>query len=319
MNTLSRKKVLIVGATGFIGRNLTEKLSRKKCQVSILLRNKKDIIRFSNLDAKFFVGSLSSIAKLKQATKNIDIVFNCSGALPHHRLSDNLYKKTNVDGVKNLMDVCLKNKVKLVVHLSTVGIYGNISKNTSELSVPKPVDVYSKSKLAGDEIVYLYRKKGLKTVIIRPTIAYGPGDTRPAIFGMVKLIKYNLFVPIGSGKNFFHTVFIDNLIQAIILSATKKSAVNEDFIIGDIPCPRARTLWSKIAKNLGKKLLPVYVPKFMAYLGLGLFFKRQVNFLSENKKYNTSKAVRLLNYKPKVSLTIGVKKTILWYKMQGLI
>lgn len=318
-NSLVNKKVLVVGASGFIGRNLTQKLLKEGARVSVLIRKNKDKNLFGNRKINYCLGDLLYYKSLLKATKGIEIVFNTSGALPYHKLSDVGYKQVNVYGVRNLMKAATKNKVKRVVHISTVGIYGNNVNNIDETTEPNPTDAYSKSKLSGERIVKKYQSKNLSTVIIRPTIAYGPYDTRPVILTLFKLVKNKFFIMIGDGKNYFHTVYVGNLVDAILLCAQKEDADGEDFIIGDDPCPKFVDLCNAIAKSMNKKISKFYIPRTLVFLVFGNFISRKLNFIMEQKRYRIDKAKKILGYKPKVDLKNGIKITYGWYKDNNLI
>ena len=286
-----------------------------------LIRKKKECFIFGDLRVQCCVGDLLDPNSLFMAMDDVDIVFNASGALPHHRLIDSDYWKINVDGVENLMQAALRRHVKKVVHLSTVGIYGEQVDNVDEKTLPNPKGAYAESKLAGETVVSGYQSDKMSTIIIRPTIAYGPGDTRPVILSLSKLIKRGVFIPIGNGKNYFHTVFIANLVDAIVMSATRKVAEGESFIVGDDPCPTIGQLWNIMTKIAEKTPPKIYIPKPIAYTFSKPFpvIARKVKFLTTNKRYKIDKAKRILGYKPQVDLTEGMAITLDWYKSRSLL
>ncbi len=317
-NSLRGRKILVTGATGFIGRNLIDRLLLEKSNTHVLVRNSKDAANFKKMGVGAFVADLTDSKSLRKFPRGIDIVFNLAGGLPYHKLSDEEYFKINVDGVRNLMEVCIKRKVKKVVHISTVGIYGEVVKDVDEKNRPVPVGVYAKSKLAGEKIVMEYSKK-LKVVIVRPTIAYGPYDTRPVVLSIFKFLKKGFFVLIGGGENYFHTVFVSNLVDGLILAATKKSADGKDFIIADEPCLRFKDLVLTIQNAMLNNSYVLNVPIEIAKLTLGFVFPRKLDFMTATKKYRIDKAKKLLGYKPKIGLDEGVRQTLKWYKKESII
>lgn len=324
-------RALVTGATGFIGSNLVRKLIKLGWKVNILIRSKNLPTRISDLKgAAFFSGDLSNKKVLIEASRGADVVFNCAAALPYHKLSDKEYIKANVDGVKNVLEAVKVTKARLV-HLSTVGIYGPTKESgVSETTEVNPQDIYAETKVQGEKLINHYQKRyGIKAVIVRPTIAYGPGDTRPGFLNLLNFIKKGIFIPIGNGKNYFHTIYIDNLVSALILASRKETAIGEDFIVGDEPTPKMKQITTAMAKILGRKLLPFYIPKPLGFV-LGRFFDfcerhnlpailptQRVKFLTENKRYKINKAKRILGYKPKINLTEGLKRTYAWYKENG--
>lgn len=332
---------LVTGATGFIGANLVKRLIDEKWQVRALARRESSLSRLNNFATslestkrtKITFGDLSDLSSLKRATQGIDIVFNCAAALPYHLLKDEEYWKINVEGVRNLLGVCEVSQVKRVIHISTVGIYGPTpKKGASEQSTPLLDSIYSKTKFEGEQVAWDYIKnERLPLVIIKPTIGYGPGDTRPGFLSLFRLLKKRIFIPVGDGENYFHTIFIDNLVDALILAATEKAAVGEDFIIGDDPCPKMRDVVDTIATVEKVQRLPFYIPRSLA-LVLGLFFDfsktlklpaplttQRIKFITESKRFKIDKARKILGYKPKTSLLEGITRTFKWYQDNGYI
>ncbi|MEK7526567.1 MAG: SDR family NAD(P)-dependent oxidoreductase [Patescibacteria group bacterium] len=319
MTTLTGKNVLVTGATGFIGSNLVDRLVAADIKVKALVRDANNIGKLNRKKVEIVEGDLTNYDSLDPVLDKVDVIFNLAAGLPHHHLSGEQYKKTNIIGLENLIKKAIEKKVGKVIHVSTVGVYGTNANNVDESFKPKPSDVYSRSKLAGERVVQKYKNK-IAVVIVRPTIAYGPGDTRPGFLNLFKLIKKGMFVPVGRGSNYFHTIYIDNLIDGLLLVATNKQAIGQDFIIGDDPCPTMKEILSLMYILLGKKMPRVYIPKSLVVFGIPVVLnKRRVNFLTADKKYKIDKAKRILGYNPKVDLTAGLQATLKWYIKKGLI
>ena len=291
-------KALVIGANGFIGANLTAKLLKKKWKVRVLVRSKETKFKDENV----YVGDIANLNLLRRATKGVEVVFNCAAALPHHKLLDEEYYKTNVNGLKNILDAIKGTKTTLV-HLSTVGIYDSLR------------DAYVKTKIKGESLIREYEKKfKVRVVMIRPTIAYGPGDTRPGFLNLFRLVKKGIFPLIGRGENFFHTVYVENLCQALVLAAKKKRVIGDDFIIGDGKVPKMKEILEEMTEILGKKPIRFYISRTLAFFFLP---SRRVRFLTEDRKYKIDKARRILGYKPKIGLKLGLQKTYDWYRLNG--
>lgn len=324
-------KALVTGATGFVGGKLVTRLLEKGWKVKAFVRRGSNFSKFSKeKNLKIVFGDVSDFDSLEKAVVGVDVVFSCAAALPYHNLIQKEYWEVNVKGIRNLMAACLAGKIKKVVYLSTVGIYGTTSrKGKSEKSEYKVTNVYSKTKYEGEKIVWEYIKKGLPVVIIKPTIAYGPTDTRPVFLNLFLMVKKGIFPLVGKGDNFFHTIYIDNLIDSLLLAATKKSAMGEDFIIGDDPCPTMRLIVKTISEIQGKKVWTFSLPRWLAYPA-GIFFDllqftglpaplttRRVDFMTQNKRFIIDKAKKVLGYSPKIGLGEGLRRTLKWYKENG--
>lgn len=321
-------KVLITGASGFIGSRLAQRLS-KDFEVFALVRSKPKLQDFPK-NVKLIYGDITDGPSVMKALKNQDLVFNLAAGLPYHKLTDSGYFDVNVKGAENIFKAALDNKVKRLVHISTVGIYGpTLSSVVNEKSPLNLRDTYSITKAEAEILCRKFIKQGLPATIIRPTIGYGPGDKRPGFLNLFKLINKGFFIPIGQGDNFFHTIYVDNLVDAMILAVTKKAAIGEDFIIGDDPCPTFKEIIESIAEILNRKIYPIYLPKELAATAAKVFDlsgklglptplnSQRVAFMTENKKYDIGKAKKLLGFKPKIGLQEGLNKTYLWYRQHG--
>lgn len=311
-------KILITGATGFIGGSIYKRLQKEPYDIRVLVR-KKNAGEFDK-KTKIYFGDLRNYDSVKKSVSGVDIVINCAAALPNHKLSIKEYRDINVNGVKYIVKACLASKVKKLIHISTVGIYGPTPPTgTDEAFTPNPEDIYTKTKFEGDRIVWENKAK-LQSVIIRPTIAYGPGDLRPVILRLFRVIKIGINPSIGGGANYLHTVYIDNLVDAIVLAIRKRVASGSDFIIGDEKCPRMDDIIKTIAWVQRKKYLNIFVPKWLAFLvGKPIGLERTVKFVSEDRRYIIDKAKKQLGYRPKVGLMEGMKKAYEWYGQNGFL
>lgn len=297
--------ILVTGATGFIGGAVVKRLLDKPYNIKILVRDRK---RLKNTKGIIICeGDLRDYKTIEKAVRGVDVVINCAAALPHHKLADKDYWNINALGVQNIVNACQKSKVKRLIHISTVGIYD------------KYKDAYSRSKLEGEKII----KNSLfnsSTVIIRPTIAYGPGDVRPVFLKLFKMVKKGVNISIGGGKNYFHTVYIDNLVNVILKTIEAKSALGEDFIVGDIICPRMKDVTKEIINVSDKICIYIIIPNNIASLvGKIMGKERMVKFVSENRKYKIDKIKKYLGIKSDIGISIGMKRTFDWYKENNLL
>lgn len=323
-------RAFVTGATGFIGSHLVNRLLTTGWKVTVLIRNPRDSAEFSKKGVHVVIGDIVDQQAVHIGVHGSEVIFNLAAALPHNDLSPKAYWNTNVIGAKNLVKAYERTRIKRIVHVSTVGIYGITPRIGTDESFPRSLpDAYSRTKAKAEDIMlYNHKRSGLPVVIIRPTIAYGPGDTRPVFLSLFRLIKRGIFIPIGRGENFFHTIYVDNLIDALILSVNK-NVIGEDFIIGDDPCPTMQEILSTIAAVQGTKLAPFYLPIPIAFLVGRLFDLAQkvglpaplttqrVRFMTNNKNFTIEEAKNVLGYKPKIGLVEGIRKTFEWYKKNG--
>lgn len=329
MQKTGKMKAFITGAGGFIGSNLVDRLTQNNWELKILLKDKSE--KVSNKNVQIIYGNITDKNVIEEGVSGADIIFNLAALLPHHKARLEDYTAVNMIGVKNVLDACNRYKIKRLVHISTVGIYGSSgSRIISERSPRKLSDDYSITKAKGEDLVFKYIKDfKLKATIIKPTIAYGPFDKRPGFSTLFKLIHKKAFIPVGNGKNYLHTIYVGNLVDALILAATSQNSIGEDFIIGDDPCPTIGEIVNEIYTVQNLKPPKFYLPKELAIVTSKIFditekvglpsplSSRRLNFITENRRYNINKAKNILKFKPKISLEEGIRITYRWYSQNG--
>lgn len=322
--------VLVTGANGFIGRNLVERFTKKDCKIRILVRKRNS---FFNGQVEQIVGDIRDFGLVKEVVKGVDVIYNLAALLPHDNANGKDYFDVNVGGLENLLKACLDQKIKIFIHVSTVGIFGSHPLiNSNEDSMRVLDSDYARSKAEAERKASFYFKEySLPVTVVRPTIGYGMHDTRPGFLNLFKLIKKGSFLPIGDGNNYFHTIYVENLVNALMLVMQKKEAIGEDFIIGDMKVVKMKEILREIYVLLKKTYPPIYIPKpVAACLGMGgdilknfgLKFplnSQRVTFMTTDRKYDVSKACKLLGIKSDIEIKEGLKRTYAWYKEAKLI
>ncbi len=328
------EKVLITGATGFIGSALTRALLRRGDHVRVLVR---DPARLEAADLEVHetvTGDITDPEAIRRAVRGVDKVYAIAGTFRELNLSDADYRRVNIDAARHLVEAAAEAGVKRLVHCSTCGIHGDAPRGTL-LSEEHPFDgrgIYEETKAQGDRLVRdLGRELGLSVAVIRPTPVYGPGDTR--LLKLFKMANKDRVLLLGPCTGGYHLVYIDDLVDAFILAGDKPEAHGQAFLIGGDEIPQVRQLVQKIAALFGKDRqkivrLPAR-PFWIAGLicetvcrPLGIsppIFRRRIDFFTNNRAFDIAKARRLLDYNPRVGTDAGLRKTIDWYRQQGLI
>lgn len=323
-------KVLVTGATGFVGSHLVKRLIDDGHNVRALVRKGRGMKGFDSR-IELIYGDITDPSSLDDAVRNADIVYHLAAMVKEAGVPDSLFYDVNVKGTENLLDASLKHGVKRFIHISTCGVHGDVKNPPATEDSPfNPEDIYQKTKIESEKLVMSFRKKGLPVVIIRPTGIYGPGDTR--LLKLFKLIKGRKFFMVGDGETLFHLVYIDDLIDALILAGQVPEAEGEAFLIGGEKYLTLNELTRDIAKTFGVHLKNIHLPVFpvralatvMEFIFKPLrieppLFRRRVDFFTKNRAFDISKAKRLLGYQPKMDIGNGIKLTIDWYKREGLL
>ena len=212
-------KILVTGATGFLGKRLALRLSELGYEVTATGRNTLVGVDLEKQGICFRKTDLQDTESIINACKNKDYVFHC-GALssPWGKYKD--FYNTNILGTKNIIQGCKENSVKRLIHVSTPSIYFDFKDklNISEKDpLPdKPVNDYAKTKLLAEQEIDKAHQEGLPVITIRPRAIFGPGDTSI----LPRLIKANnkRFIPvIGDKKVLVNITYVENAVDALLL------------------------------------------------------------------------------------------------------
>lgn len=317
------KKVLVTGATGFIGSNLVSSLLGQNYNVRVLVRNRYLTEKTEGVEV--FEGDLTDFQSLSGIEDQADIVIHCAGVMGKWGVSeDNLYR-VNVEGSLNLLKKFSNTPISLFIHLSAGGVTGPVKGDVAdETSVCMPVTPYEKSKFLGEKkVLELSKEMNIPVVVLRPTFTYGPGD--PHKTALFRAVKKGKFAFIGNGKSLNTPVYIDDLINGIIL-AIKKGQAGETYIIGGkSPVTKLELIYT-ISDELGVRRPRIMIPRWFAWLVascfeiLGRIFQSEpiitrsrVVMMADNFGYSIEKAKKELMYEPKTDLKEGIGKTVQSY------
>ncbi len=315
-------KALVTGATGFIGSHLVSGLISEGFDVSCLVRSNSNLKCLEGLNVRLVKGDCTDEAFLSDAVKDVDYVFHLAGLTKAG--CENDYYAANVKGTENVVNAIIKHNpdIKRLLYLSSLAAAGpsydgNPLKEDCE---PRPVSVYGNSKLQGERIVYSHRDK-LPVTIIRPPAVYGPRDKDMLIF--FKMVKSGV-IPYW-GKCYYSFIYVDDLINGIILSTLSDEAKGEIFFMSDGDIYSSDDIIDSIAEALQKKAVKLNIPGFiMPVLGFISEKIKGVNIINTDKikelKHSywvcdSKKAVTMLNFKAKTKIKEGTRWTADWYRI----
>jgi len=324
------KKVLVTGAPGWLGDSLVKELLKKKFDVRCLVLEGMNAEHLKNMGVEIVRGDLTKKESLKDSTKGIDIVFHCAGII-HPKNIKQLYL-LNYEGTKNILDESINSGVKKFVYVSSnspMGTNKRRHKLMKEDDKYNPYKHYGKSKMLAEDYVNKAHKEGkIDVTIIRPCWFYGPNQPlRQTTF--FKMIKKGNPIVFGDGNNLRSMAYIDNVIQGLLLAATKKEASGQTYWIADERPYSTLEIYETIAEILGIKLKPRHLPKLSSSCcrlvdgilqGCGLYNKEihVAGEMDQDIACSIEKAKKELGYNPKVSLKEGMEKSIAWCREQGV-
>jgi len=334
---MKKKLVLVTGAGGFIGSNLTEELLRRGYRVRALLKDAESTKNISalidNKNIEIIRGNLLSKETLRKAVSGVEVVFHLAAKADLSAKSYRPYFLNNVIGTKNITEAC-RGKVKKFVHFSSILAVGlpNIKTRLDENYEGKPQHFYGVSKKETEKFLMReYKDDNFPVVILRPSTVYGPREFAVQYL-LFRVIKEGKFVMVGSGNNLTSYVYVKNVVDATLKVANSSKTSGQIYFINDERPYKFKEVVEAIYRAVGKKPYPIKIPFWLAYAGsfiyakicklLGmkpLIYPSRVKTMILDYAYSIKKAKRDFGYKPRYDLNDGVKETYKWYLDNGYI
>lgn len=329
---LSGKRALITGATGFIGGRLAERLAAEEgVQVRALARNPQKGRWLANLGIEVVPGDMTALDSLQTAVADCDLVFHCAAWVSEGGTKDEVWA-VNVAGTQNLVNAALvAGPVERFVHLSSCAVYGSVQRHNIDEQTPTQMrgNLYADSKVAAEEVVFkAYEQYHLPVVSARASQVYGPGSKQFTI-RPIEVIKSGKMVLVDGGHHLCKPIYIDNLVDGLILCAKVDAAVGQAInFTDDRPVPW-RDFFGAYGRMLNVDSFPS-VPYPAAWLIAGFnevkaalkgkktgLNRAAVKALRSNNSFSNQKARTLLGWTPKINFEEGMNLTENWLRSKG--
>ncbi len=218
-------RILVTGATGFIGSRLCELLSLEyRIPYRALVRNFSRATRIARLDTELVAGDLLDVRSLERAVEGCDAVVNLAHA----------EDKTAEQETAHLVDACARARVRRLVHMSSMAVHGPSPKlpvvTERTASIERWGEGYSDAKAAAEAVVTAAGKRGtLETVVLRPTIVYGPYSF--FVTPIVQDARQGKISLIDGGRGLCNAVYVDDVCDAVMAALDRDEAVGAAFLI----------------------------------------------------------------------------------------
>ena len=328
-------KILITGASGFIGSFIVEEALKRGFETWAAVRKSSSREYLQDERIHFIELNLSSKAQLVAQLRGHDFDYVVHAAGVTKCLNKANFYRINTEGTKNLVDAILEVQMPLkrFVFVSSLSVFGAIKEKLPydeirETDTPQPNTEYGRSKLAAETYLDTLTSR-LPIIILRPTGVYGPKEKDYYI--MAKSIKQHSDFAVGYQRQDITFVYVTDVVQAIFLALDTKNT-GRKYFLSDGEVYQSTTFSNLIHEELGRPwwiriTAPVWVLRIVTFLGeyVGRLTGKMTAL--NNDKYNILRqrnwrcdiepARRELGYEPKVKLAEGVKTTIKWYKEHG--
>ena len=326
-------RVLVTGGTGFTGAALVRRLLADGHAVVTIDKQPglaDDELKALGADIRY--GSITEEPLVAEATRGCEVVIHVAAAFREIGVPDSVYHDVNVEGTRIVARQARDKGVRKIVYCSTQGVHGHIDNPPGDEDSPiEPEDYYQQTKYEGELALREECRDGPEFTIIRPTAIYGPGD--PGRFVMIfRRAKQGRFPIFGSGRTYYHPLYIDNLVDAFVLAMQPGAGAGEAYIIGDDDYMSIEDLVKRTGTAVGTEvktphlpLLPLIVAghlceKLCKPFGIDPpIFPRRVDWFRQVRAFRIDKAKRDLGYQPKVGIDEGLRRTAAWYRDNGYI
>jgi len=322
--------IFITGGTGFIGSRLALRCVAMGYRVQVLGQTTKSSehdngMILENSGIKVITGSVMDKDGLKEWLQGVDLVFHLAAVQHEMNVPDQKFWDVNVTGTQNMLEASIEAGVKRFVHGSTIGVYGTaLQGNVHEQSHVEPDNIYGVTKLEGEQLVASFHDR-IPTVIIRISETFGPGDRR--LLKLFRVIKRNMFFMIGPGHNLHHLIYIDDLIDGLLLASREEKAVGHMFVLAGKEVLSTNEMVNTIAAYFGTTLpafrAPLWVCMFIAAVlegtlrPLGIqppLHRRRMDFFKKSFTFSQDLARDQLGFIPQIDFRQGVASTAQWYQ-----
>jgi len=308
------EKVLVTGASGFVGRALVNELVEKDHSVVAVSRKKLSLTKRIE---QVQIRDVSEWQNWSDLLTGVDVIVHAAARV--HLMDDDSnalaeYRRVNRDATIQLAKQAAQAGVRRFIFLSSIKVNGESTlpdKSFSESDACMPIDPYGQSKWEAElGLMHMSQETGMEVVIIRPPLIYGPG-VKGNFANMMHWVSQGIPLPFARVKNQRSLLALDNLVSFIISCLDHPNAANETFLLSDGEDLALPEIIQKIAHCEGRKARLIPVPVCWMKLVARMLGKSDIaNRLFGSLQVNSRKAQELLNWAPVVSIDEQLKKMV---------
>lgn len=323
-------RILVTGGTGFIGSHLVSRLVKSGERVRVLCRKTSDLSALPKDGVEVFYGDVRDCSSLNNALEGTDLVYHLAAAMQGNWLT---YLDTTVGGTRNLLAAARQCDVRKLVYVSSLSVLdairypdgGEIDETFSYEQRPKLRGNYSRAKMEAERLVHQSASDptGPAVVILRPGLVYGPrGPSYIADVGY--FVREKVFIVPGKGRRLLPLAYVENLVDALVLSGQSDQADGRIYNVVDANPPTQREYLAKYKAITGIKAQVFYLPLFLLSAGLrtlqwgisllpgisasALTYRLRCN--SRSVRYSTARIEEEIDWQTRISLDEALRRTL---------
>jgi len=312
---IQRGRLLVTGATGFVGRALVNRAALDGLQLRATARRQKTDWPPGVEIAS--VGDLAPATDWRTALDGVDVVVHCAARV--HIMNESVtnplaeFRRVNVAGTLNLARQAVDAGVLRFVFISSIKVNGEGTPLDQPYTVdhlPAPVDLYGISKHEAElGLLQLAEETGLEVVIIRPVLVYGPG-VKANFLSMMRWLQQGIPLPLGALQNRRSLVALDNLVDLIVTCLDHPAGANKIFLVSDGEDISTTELLRRTAAALGRPARLIRVPPLILRTAARFLGKTDLaQRLCGSLQVDISNTREVLGWVPPVSVDDALKQT----------
>lgn len=321
--------VLVTGASGFLGSNLTHALVKQGVTPRVFVRpgSRQDTFPLSQVN--LYEGDLRDVETLKKAVAGVDVVYHCAATM---KGTKDEFFQSNVQGTAQFLEAARASGVQRFIHVSSVAVYGPgqktiIREEEDYDPLPQQRGYYTWTKIESDRLALQFAKeRQFPVTILRPGIIYGPG-VKPFFARLDYNLKGKAHVVIGQPNALLPLVFVESIVNALLLAGEKPQSAFPVYNIVDGAILQGDLL-QRQAEASGRGFRTIYLPPRLVGAGASMLEKiyrilrkgapalsrYRVQRACQSLAHDTTKARKELGWQPVMSLPEGLAQTWQWWR-----
>lgn len=312
--------ILVTGASGFIGQALCAELLRRRCAVRGVVRSHGAVAQA--IMPVSVVSEINADTNWSVALDGVEVIIHLAARMPvmHDTAVDPLveFRRVNTAGTEHLAQCAAVSGVKRLIYVSSVNVNGDETRDGqkfSETDEPAPQGPYGISKWEAEQaLCRVARETGLEVVIVRPPLVYGP-SAKGNFISLLTAINKGIPLPLAGANNVRSLIYVNNLVDALIVCATHPAAAGQTYLISDGADVSVAVLVKEIAHSLGRHNRSFYLPPtWLRVLATLLRRSDQIDRLLGSLRVNDKKIRGELCWVPPYTLEQGLRITADWLR-----
>lgn len=328
-------RVLITGASGFIGCELAQMAAQHEHQVTAVTAVNNDVERarcrrLAEAGVNVVVAPLDDRSALERVLAGQQAVIHLAAAQHEAGAPEAHFRRINVDGTRTMLELAVRAGVARFVHGSTIGVYGSQPlARLDENSPLAPINSYGRTKAEAERVAHEFATQ-IGLCIVRISETYGPGDMR--LLKLFRAVQSGRYATLGDGRNLHQLIYVADLAAGLLAAMQEDGAPGTTVLLAGTEVLSTDEMIATIGAAVGSARRVRHLPLWpfsivatlcetlMPPLGLApLLHQRRLDFFRKSFQFSSAAAQQTLGFRATTSFSAGARLTAEWYRSQGML